>query len=244
MALVDKIIQSAKEYYNIMNRNLNSRFYSWDYCYNTFCIARDMDSQDYDYLSMHLAFYLASWGMYRGSSSLIQYNYKIHIPAVRIIMKKEYNFLLGLEYTKLSQKDKEKTKKEIEKIKKELTDCYKKQNARPTGTLVTKILLGTLGCTPAYDTLFCNVVNKNKQVIFGENYPNIRTERWNIDSLFDLVHFYTSNQDNFEKARKGFIVFGRCYPQMKLLDMGLWQIGFQDSQKKNKKGNNARLQST
>ena len=36
-----------------------------------------------DYLSLQLAFYLASWGMYRGSSFLIQKDYRVHIPVVR-----------------------------------------------------------------------------------------------------------------------------------------------------------------
>ena len=40
-----------------------------------------------DFLSLHLGFYLASWGMMRGSTELLDKDYKIHIPAVKVILK-------------------------------------------------------------------------------------------------------------------------------------------------------------
>ena len=58
----------------------NDRYKSWEYCYHSFISARNSSSPDYDILSLHLAFYLASWGMYRGSSFLLQKDYKIHTP--------------------------------------------------------------------------------------------------------------------------------------------------------------------
>lgn len=42
---------------------------------------------DYDYLSLQLAYYLASWGMLRGSSFLLWKDYKIHIPMVKEMLK-------------------------------------------------------------------------------------------------------------------------------------------------------------
>lgn len=42
-----------------MVQDSNHRFKSWEYCYTAF---GNLDSVDY--LSLHLAFYLASWGMY------------------------------------------------------------------------------------------------------------------------------------------------------------------------------------
>ena len=42
-------------------------------------------NNDVDYLTLQLAFYLASWGMYRGSSELLQKDYLIHEPIVEII---------------------------------------------------------------------------------------------------------------------------------------------------------------
>ena len=49
----------------------------------------------------------------------------------------------------------------------------------------------------------------------------------NMKSLLRLVDFYESNYDRLEEARHGLTVYGLPYPQMKLLDMGFWQIGFE-----------------
>lgn len=54
----------------------------------------DLSDEDYDYLALHLSFYLASWGMYRGSSMLLSTDYKIHIPIVKELMKEEYEYLI------------------------------------------------------------------------------------------------------------------------------------------------------
>ena len=70
---------------------------SWQHCYNAFILNRsNVDDNTFDYLALHLAFYLASWGMYRGSSFLLQKDYKVHIPIVKIIMEKQYNPLVGI----------------------------------------------------------------------------------------------------------------------------------------------------
>lgn len=59
----------------------NHRFKSWEHCFMAFS---DFNN-NVDYLTLWLAFYLASWGMYRGSSELLQRDYLIHEPIVEII---------------------------------------------------------------------------------------------------------------------------------------------------------------
>lgn len=80
---VSLVIKAAKEFYNDLNRDPNGRYHSWEYCYSAFFNARKIEIPDIDYLSLQLSFYLASWGMYRGSSFLLQKDYKIHIPVVK-----------------------------------------------------------------------------------------------------------------------------------------------------------------
>ena len=89
-------------------------------------------------------------------------------------------------------------------------------------TLITKILRGTFGCVPAYDRYFIEGVKKEKVAsgIFGKN------------SIMSLIDFYEENETKLEATRKGLKVSGLAYPQMKLLDMGFWQIGFEMDQKK------------
>lgn len=79
---VDLIIKSATTFYNQLKADRNGRYRSWEHCYKCFHDARNNSDPDYDYMSLQLAFYLASWGMYRGSSFLLQKDYKVHIPVV------------------------------------------------------------------------------------------------------------------------------------------------------------------
>ena len=89
----DLIIESANSFYQELKQDEHGRFRSWEYCYSAFCDAREDADPDIDYLSLMLAFYLASWGMYRGSSFLLQKDYKVHIPVVKELLRKKYNIL-------------------------------------------------------------------------------------------------------------------------------------------------------
>ena len=49
-----------------------------------------------------------------------------------------------------------------------------------------------------------------------------------------LAKFYQENFEALEEARKNLVVGDMLYPQMKLIDMGFWQIGdVVDREKKN-----------
>ena len=85
--------------------------------------------------------------------------------------------------------------------------------------LITKILMGTLGCVPAYDRFFQDGVAKYK----------VTTREYNRKSVLKLVVFYEAHNDRLEEARRGMQTEDLTYPQMKLLDMGFWQIGFETS---------------
>lgn len=61
MKTVDLIIKSVTSFYSELQKDKNGRYRSWEHCYTCFCDARKMEKPDYDYLSLMLAFYLASW---------------------------------------------------------------------------------------------------------------------------------------------------------------------------------------
>ena len=71
------------------------RYRSWEYCRQKFIDARgkSLSDQEKNELALQLAFYLASWGMYRGSSFLLSLDYTVHIPIVDIVLKKCYDGL-------------------------------------------------------------------------------------------------------------------------------------------------------
>ena len=99
MEAIDELISAAQAFYDDARANENGRSHSWEHCYRVFRDARTDPSPDYDYLSLHLAFYLASWGMYRGSCFIFHKDYKVHTPIVEKVLKPEYDCLFGLACT-------------------------------------------------------------------------------------------------------------------------------------------------
>ena len=211
MSDIDKIIDSAKRYYDEYKKDKNGRYRSWEHRNNPDVI---------DNLCLYLAFYLASWGMYRGSSFLLRWDYKIHEQAVKEILKKEYDVLFGIKCCEL-----EKNLDLLDKLYRELEKYYCSVRNNTKGievrnsvsrTLLTKILMGTLGCVPAYDRFF----------ISGVKNQGVTTGNYNVQSLRKLAKFYKDNHNKLESVRKKMKIENDIvYQQMKLLDMVFWQVG-------------------
>lgn len=159
--------------------------------------------------------YLASWGMLRGSTKLLQHSYKIHndiIPKIvnrntqKLIEKSKapdfYNYLENIE--------------EIESLYKNIEEYYDKNKIPPTDTLISKIILGTTSLMPAYDS------NLKKGISEQKKYNDyLITGKYKISSLKTLFQFYCDNKDMFELANT------RHFPPMKLIDMYFWQLGLE-----------------
>jgi hypothetical protein len=174
-------------------------------------------------LSLNLVFYLASWGMYRGSSFLLQKDYKVLTPIVEKILKPEYDCLFGVACTDLREPEVQKRLKNVSDnianhfhpIREEVAGRKVASSVSPV--LITKILMGTLGCVPAYDRFFVDGIKTYK----------VTTQEYSPKSVLKLVDFYEAHNDRLEEARRGMRTEDLTYPQMKLLDMGFWQIGFE-----------------
>lgn len=221
---VESVINAANTFYKGITGDPNGRYRSWEHCYKCFKDERGKSDPQYDYLSLQLAFYLASWGMYRGSSFLLQKDYKVHTPVVEELLKKDYDCLLGIDCSEYLQNTA--TQNALNNLSRFLEDYYNDVRKSVKGaditskvsdTLVTKVLMGTLGCVPAYDRYF----------IKGIKVTGLSTGNYNQTSLMELAKFYFKNSDRLEVARQNFKVGALLYPQMKLLDMGFWQIGLE-----------------
>ncbi len=221
-------VNLIRAYFEQTMSDPHGRYLSWEHCYKAFLENRDAnDEQAIDHLALHLAFYLASWGMYRGSSFLLQKDYKVHIPVVKIIQEKKYDPLVGICAKDLC---KEQNLTLLEDIGKRIYACYaedtpasdRKINAA-SDTLITKILLGTLGCVPAYDRFYKESVKKH----------HISSGNYNKKSVCRVAKFYCDHEDSFEKLR---LELSECrieYPPMKLMDMCFWQDGYISDSKHN-----------
>lgn len=186
MDTVDLIIKSSTEFYNDLKVDENGRYRSWEHCYSHFIKARGSQEIDYDYLSLQLAFYLASWGMYRGSSFLLQKDYKVHIPVVKELLNEKYDVLAGIDCIGFKDDSNQKLLQDINSFLEQYYDKIRhkvkeqKLKNQLSFTLITKILMGTLGCVPAYDRYF----------IAGIKNQKVATGNYNIRSVMQLVHFY------------------------------------------------------
>lgn len=226
-SLVKKLIKNTDEYWRFCKKE-NSRYLSWEHCYTAFCNARNKKSlteADKDQLCLHLAFYLASWGMYRGSSFLLQQDYKIHRKVVDAILDSDKR-LQGAGCEELADPELNRALWDLSRtiteyysdVRKSVSDMLSEEEVKSdlSTILITKVLLGTLGCVPAYDQYFAN----------GVAYEGVTTKTYNKASLDNLIEFYKNNFDQLEEYRKTLQKGNLEYTQMKLLDMAFWQIGF------------------
>ena len=227
MDAIDELISAAQTFYDDARTSKNGRSRSWGHCYRVFRDARTDPSPDYDYLSLHLAFYLASWGMYRGSSFLLQKDYKVLVPIVEEVLKPEYDCLFGVACTDLREPD---VQTRLTNVSDNIAECFGPIRNEVAGrdvassvspVLVTKILMGTLGCVPAYDRFFQDSVATYK----------VTTQEYSLKSVLKLVDFYEEHNDRLEEVRRGMRTDDLIYPQMKVLDMGFWQVGFEEDLK-------------
>ena len=144
----------------------------------------------------------------------MQKDYKIHADVVRLIYQPEWDDLWDISPEKLSQ---EYYADRIMKLSESITEAYVASGAGiPTDTLLTKILLGSVGCVPAYHRYFKKALADTGAASQVFSAKSIRT----------LGNLYLDHGDEFEKLRK------HCdsrieYPAAKILDMCFFEYGFQ-----------------
>ena len=168
--------------------------------------------------------------MYRGSSGLLQKNHLIHKGAVDIAFSKTNQKLKCNQTMEVSRGN----INSILELKNELAGHYSSINftrgadkpkpISPTDTLLSKVILGTLGCVPAYDRYFINGLKEMKLQHTG----------FNESSLNELFNFSDNNKNEIRQAQKLIETkTQRHYPLMKILDMYFWQIGYNKGVKEN-----------
>jgi len=217
---------------NTIEDDKHHRLKSWQHCYNFFQTEEAKDN--IDLACLHLGMYLASWGMYRGSGFLIQRDYKVHQVTVREILHSNYDKLRAISFENYDSRNIELLFKLINKITGD-SSCkgtyedvgyYTKLNKHGetinstpnvTDTLVTKILLGTLGCIPAYDRYFKIGVKSIKDGQIKRAY------RLDKENFYHLIQFAKENIHEFRTQD-----LSEKYPDMKLLDMYFWNIGIKN----------------
>jgi hypothetical protein len=213
------IIQQFEKFYKDIQNDEHHRYKSWEHCFDYF--RHDKDKIEIDKATLHLAFYLSSWGMYRGSSYLLQKDYLINKDLIEhVLLDEKYLPLQIIDYKNIREK-----LELVFELKNDICKYYpqkikyidgKEKDIKVSDTLVTKIILGTLGCTPAYDRFF----------IQGLKIQGLKNYSFNKKSYREIIGFYLNHSDEIDTLSKQY-----NQPIMKIIDIYFWSLGFEKFEK-------------
>jgi len=199
----------------------HDRMLSWDHCYNFFHSLPQVPSTALiDETALQLAFYLASYGMYRGSTVLLQKDYKFLIPVVQKLRSPELSTgrpsdMVAVACTPVAA--------EAAWGKLGILETFLRQtgiNQTSIGVLSTKIMLGTWATVPAFDTSL-------KAALRAAEIGKANYSRKNFLTVFAYLH---QNAPAFQQQVNRFHAEGFAhYPAMRVVDALLWHLGGGDN---------------
>ena len=196
------------------------RFASFDYCFNHFSEKENI-TRDIEKSCLMLGFYLASWGMFRGSSFLLQKSVKVFEPVVTFISKQDES-LWSIDVDSYTEENIQRIRDIYAAVKDQLIE-----DGNADLVLVTKVLLGVFGFVPAFDRYF------------GITFRALSSGRCGFrrvdeNSLNFIKEFYEANRNVIDRLSEKTYTLDlttglktdRNYPKAKIIDM----YGFQKSQ--------------
>jgi len=233
----DDLYETARECRSPIVQDRANRGRSWDQCCTFFQEYRNWDEEqrqaNRELACLHLGFYLASWGMFRGSGPLMQKDYTIDGGIVDLLFADAYNelweatFFQGL----LTREDALLPNNGQIRLIFDLAANIRnyvngltiirgpgqpQENAKCSDTIVTKILLGTLACTPAYDKYFPKGLTACGIEECGYFRQDCFTSLLNVCKEHRLWEVLTGRPIEY---------YAVVYPIMRVVDMYFWFKG-------------------
>ncbi len=93
------ISQKIRDYHGDLAGDEHHRYRSWEHCYRYFQRNPPTElANQRDHAALQLGFYLASWGMYRGSTFLLQYAYTAHLGVIDCLAAPRFGPLWQTEF--------------------------------------------------------------------------------------------------------------------------------------------------
>ena len=195
-------------------RGPGARYASFDYCFNYFQEAREwgktaqLADEDQLLLScLHLGFFLASWGMMRRSSGLMQRSVRELAPVMELIAAEPPSTWDLDADSYAGQAD------EVLALGRRVRKAF---TVPASDILVTKTLLGVFGCVPAFDRYFrsgfgCHTLCRDALLRIGTFYEDNQVK---IDAQQIFTVDFTTGLDT-----------ERTYSKAKIIDMIFFQEG-------------------
>lgn len=195
---------------------------SFDYCYNHFRSfypnnIQTIAQSNMELSCLHLGFYLASWGMYRGGAPISKKSIVIYEKVMNLISKLDWRSLWDIDINNYSDENIELLLKFRNKLReKEVLDLG---SSIPSDTLVTKIMLGVFGNVPAFDRYFCKSFKSTTftKHSLGKLATFYREKKDIIDNLYKRP---TNKTLKLNENQKTF-----PYPRVKIVDMAFFWEG-------------------
>jgi len=140
-----------------MGRQPDGRYASFDYCFNYFQTFREQNRigeictpENIERSCFQLGFYLASWGMLRGSSFLLWKSIRFYRCLIEMIAHSDER-LWGMDVDRYTDED---NIAMLLHTRDNICTALGRKGDK-MDTLATKIMLGVYGNVPAYDQYFC-----------------------------------------------------------------------------------------
>lgn len=208
------IERNVEEY--LGSRDPTARYSSFDYCFNYFQAANDRDETDAlasperaEESCLQLGFYLASWGMLRASSPLLQRSVRTLETTIQAITEVP-RALWNLDVDAYGDDH------SLDLVLDSAGRLRRSFAHGASDILVTKVMLGVFGCVPAFDTYFKRGLGAST---FGRK------------SLRKVRDFYLENAETVDSYRVPTLDFlsgrstGRRYTRAKVIDMNFFIEG-------------------
>ncbi len=193
-------------------RDIDQRYSSYDYCFNYFAGLHEsgkkslsLTNGQMEMACLQLGFYLASWGMYRGSGQLIRHSVR------RLISTVEASLTAPDEIWSIDADDY--TIQARDTVLSVAEELRRTLPSPASDTLVTKVMLGVFGCVPALDSYFMR----------GFGLSSSRPLR--SDTLEAIAEYFIVKAEELQKQRIFTLDFAsgsettRQYPVAKIIDM-------------------------
>jgi len=192
-------------------RKPDERYASFDFCYNYFYsfykknkLSELANEENLQTSCLQVGFYLASWGMMRGSSFLLEKSVR-NFSNLIITISKMNPKLWEIDVADYNEEN-------ISLLlgcKQQIINALGKEN-KPSDTLVTKIMLGVFANIPAFDQYF---------------RKSLKVHSVNKKSLLKIKEFYIQNKEDFDSFKIHTFDFltstetNTIYTKAKLIDM-------------------------
>ena len=202
-----------------------ARYASFDYCFNYFQEFKNKkeltSKENMQNSCLHLAFYLASWGMLRGSSFLLQKSINFYKPLIEYISEKDDDFWKIDVPNYMENNNIDTLIKCADDIKNILSEDG---NNDASDILVTKIMLGVFGCVPAFDTYF---KNGSRLGSFNKRTLTEISEFYRKDGHSNIISNEANKIKTFEynSGKTG----SRSYTNAKVIDMIFFMEGYKNN---------------